>query len=64
MHTRSGQLLSTRNTIVSEHMAKKVQKKGDIEIKLLVFESNWRKRKIKEAILVKKLNPDLNGNEG
>ena len=64
MHTGSGQLLSTGNTIVSEHMATKDHKEGDIEIKLLGFEPNWRKRKIKEAIVVKKLNPDLNGNEG
>ena len=64
MHTGSGQLLSTGNTIVSEHMATKDHKEGDIDIKLLGFEPNWRKRKIKEAIVVKKLNPDLNGNEG
>ena len=64
MHTGSGQLLSTGDTIVSEHMATKDHKEGDIEIKLLGFEPNWRKRKIKEAIVVKKLNPDLNGNEG
>ena len=43
---------------------KKPQREGDIEIKLLGFEPIWRKRKIKEAIVVKKLNTGLNGNEG
>ena len=64
MHTGSGQPLPTGNTIVSEHMATKYHKEGYTETKLLGFEPNWRKRKIREAIVVKKLNPDLNGNEG
>ena len=49
---------------MSEHMATHDHKEGDIEIKILDFESNWKRRTIKEKIAINKLKPDLNGNEG
>ena len=64
LHNGSDQLLTTGSTVVSEHMATKDHKEGDVEIKLLDFEPNWKRRKIKEKIAINKLKPDLNGNEG
>ena len=64
LHTGNGQLLSVGDTVVSEHMATLDHDSGDIEAKLLGFESNWRKRVIKETIAIHRLRPNLNGNEG
>ena len=64
MHSGGGQLLSVGDTVVSKHMALNDHKPGDIEIKLLDFESNWRRRLKKETIAINRMMPDLNGNEG
>ena len=64
MHSRSYQLLSVGDTVVSKHMALLDQQPGDIEIKLLDFESNWKRRLKKETIVINRMMPDLNGNEG
>ena len=64
MHSGSDQLLSICSTVVSEYMATLDHKPDDINIKLLDFEPNWKRRKIKEKIAINKLHPDLNGNEG
>ena len=62
MHSGSGQLLSVRNTVVSKHMALKDQ--DYIEVKLLHFESNWKKRlKNKKTIVIIRMMQDLNRNE-
>ena len=50
MHSGGGQLLSLGDTVVSKHMALNDHKPGDIEIKLLDFESNWKKRLKKETM--------------
>ena len=64
MHSGGGQLLSVGDTVVSKHMALNDHKPGDIEIKLLDFESNWRRRLKKETIAINRMMPDLNGNKG
>lgn len=64
MDSGSNQLLTTGSTVVSEHMALNDHKEGDIEIKLLDFESNWLKRTTKETIAINRIQPTLNGNEG
>ena len=64
LNSGSNQLLTVGDTVVSEHMALNDHKDGDIELKLLEFEPNWRKRRIKETIAINRQKPDLNGNEG
>ena len=64
MNSGEGQLLTVGNTIVSEHMALNDHSEGDIEISLLGFEPNWKKRLIKETIAINKHKPNLNGTEG
>ena len=64
LNSGSNQLLSTGDTVVSEHMALNDHQEGDIEIKILDFERNWSKRTTKETIAINRLKPTLNGNEG
>ena len=64
MNSGSNQLLTVGDTVVSEHMALNDHKEGDIEIKLLDFESNWKKRRIKESLAISRLKPDLTENDG
>ena len=64
MNSGSNQLLSVGDTVVSKHMALNDHKPGDIEIKLLDFEPNWKRRLKKETIAINRMTPDLNGNEG
>ena len=64
MNSGSNQLLSLGDTVVSKHMALNDHKPGDIEIKLLDFECNWKRRLKKETIAINRLMPDFNGNEG
>ena len=64
MHTGSNQLLTIGDTVVSKHMALMDHKPGDIELKILDFEPNWKRRTIKEKIAINKLSPDLNEHEG
>ena len=45
-------------------MATHDHKEGDIEIKILDFEQNWKKRLTKETIAISRLKPNLNGNDG
>ena len=37
---------------------------GDIEVKILGFESDWKKRRVKEAIAISKIKPNLNDDDG
>ena len=48
---------------MSEHMALHDHIEGDVSIRLVDFESNWGKRRIKESITVRELRPSLNGND-
>ena len=45
-------------------MAEEHHEKGDLTIKAVSFEENWRARGIKEAIEIKKRQPNLNQDEG
>ena len=45
-------------------MAIKDHEKGDIEIKILGFESNWYKQTAKETIPIKGIKQTLNEDEG
>ena len=63
MHSGSSQLLLVGDTVVSKQMALHNQKAGNIEIKLLDFESNWKRRLKKETIAINRMMPELNGNE-
>ena len=49
---------------MSEHMATLEHDADDIEIRLLGFEQDWRRRIIKETIAINKLKPNLNGTDG
>ena len=51
-------------TAVSEHMALFDHDEGDIEVKILGFESDWKKRRVKEAIAISKIKPNLNDDDG
>ena len=62
MHSGSNQMITTGDTIMSEHMALHDHTDGDISIQLLDFESTWGKRRINESITVRELRPSLNGN--
>ena len=64
MHNGSKQFLTLGKTAVSEHMALFDHKEGDVEFKILDFESDWKKRTIKEAIAISKLKPNLNDDDG
>ena len=64
MHSGKGQLLSVGDTIVSEHMATHDHDADDIEVRLLCFEQDWKKRVIKKTIAINKLKPNLNGTDG
>ena len=64
MHSGMGQLLTVGDTIVSEHMATLDHDIDDIEVRLLGFEQDWKKRVIKETIAINKLKPNLNGTDG
>ena len=59
----SHQHLTGGYTAVSEHMALHDHNEGDIEIKLLDFESHWKKRLIKETIAISRMKLNLNRNE-
>ena len=59
-----GQLLTTGNTLVSEHMATTDHNDGDIEIKLIDFETNWKRRKLKETLAINRVQPTLKEKEG
>ena len=63
MHSGSNQMITTGDTIMSEHMALHDHTEGDISIRLLDFEPHWGKRRIKESIAVRELRPSLNGND-
>ena len=56
-------MITTGDTIMSEHMALHDHSERDISIRLLDFEPNWGKRRIKESIAVRELRPSLNGND-
>ena len=64
MHSGSNIAITTGSTVVSEHMALNDHEEGDIDIKILGFESNWYKRTTKEAIAIKRIKPTLNEDEG
>ena len=64
MHSGNGLLLTVGDTIVSEHMATLDPDIDDIEVCLLGFEQDWKKRVIKETIAINKLKPNLNGTDG
>ena len=42
-------MITTGDTIMSEHMALHDHTEGDISIRLLDFKSNWGKKRIKES---------------
>ena len=48
-------MITVADTIMSEHMTLHDHSEGDISIRLLDFEPNWGKRKIKESIAVREL---------
>ena len=64
MHNGSKQHLTLGKTAVSEHMALFDHDEGDIEVKILGFESDWKKRRVKEAIAISKIKPNLNDDDG
>ena len=64
MHSGSGQLLSVDDTVVSKKMVLFDHKPGNIEIKLLDFEYNWKRRLKKVRIAINRMVPDLNANKG
>ena len=64
LNSGSNQLLSTGDTVVSEHMALNDHQEGDIRISILDFEQNWFKRTTKETIAINRIKPTLNGSEG
>ena len=37
---------------------------GDIEIKLIDFETNWKRRKLKETLAINRVQPTLKEKEG
>ena len=49
---------------MSEHIASFDHSEGDIEYKILDFESDWRKRLVKETIAISRLKLNLNDKEG
>ena len=51
-------------TAVSEHIASFDHSEDDMEYKILDFESDWRKRSVKETIAISRLKPNLNDKEG
>ena len=51
-------------TAVSEHIVSFDHSEGDIQYKILDFESDWRKRLVKETIAISRLEPNLNDNDG
>ena len=63
MHSGSNQMITVGDTAMSEKMALHNHTEGDISIRLLYFESNWGKRRIKESIAVRQLRSSLNGND-
>ena len=56
--------LTMGKTAVSEHIASFDHSEDDIEYKILDFESDWRKRLVKETIAISRLKPNLNDKEG
>ena len=64
MDSGKGQMLSIGNTLISEHMATTDHNDGDIEIKLIDFETNWKRRKLKETLAINRVQPTLKEKEG
>ena len=64
MSTGSNQPLTEGSTEFSAHVATEDHTKEDFHFEVVMNESNWYKRGIKEAIAIKKLNPTLNLDEG
>ena len=56
--------LTMGKTAVSEHISSFDHSEGDIQYKILDFESDWRKRLVKETIAISRLKPNLNDNDG
>ena len=52
------------NTEVSQHIATLEHEKGDIKMTAITYQHSKRKRKIQEAIEIKKRNPRLNKDIG
>ena len=51
-------------TAVSEHIASFDHSEGDIQYKILDFESDWRKKLVKETIAISRLKPNLKDRDG
>ena len=60
MNDGSDQVWSTGSTAVSEHKAKLDHKSGDMTIKKIGSERSWKRRVIKEAIEIKRHQPQIN----
>ena len=57
-------MITTGNTLVSEDMATTDHNDCDIEIKLIDFETNWKRRKLKETLAINQVQPTLKEKEG
>ena len=57
-------IITEGTTIVSKDVAEENHETGDLTIKAVSFEKNWRARGIKEAIEIKKKKPSMNQDEG
>ena len=60
VHTGRDQPLTEGNTEFSAHVASDFHSKEDLEWSIIYTEPNYFKRGVKEAIAIKKLQPDLN----
>ena len=61
---RGEKILTEGTTIVSKHVAEEDHEEGDITIKAVSYETNWRARGVKEAIEIRKKKTNMNQDEG
>lgn len=66
LHAGERKIINTGDTPVSEHMAlfEEEHTEGDVTIKVIGREDDWRRRTIREAIRIREEGPNLNQDEG
>ena len=64
LNSGKGQYITEGSTAVSAHIATEEHEEGDVTIEVIGIERNTWKRKIKEALRIKEIKPNLNIDEG